>query len=221
MPTPRAPAQRAELVATLRGLTDEQWHAETLCDGWDAGDVAAHLVVREREPIAALGVLGGPLAPLTRRRIQARRSRGRERMLDELAAGPTWWVSAGRLDVSQAVEDWIHHEDVRRGGAGLEPRPTSSRMRGPLWAAAGRFARVNLGRCPAPGVVALVDGERSLRLLVGTGSRFARPTDAAPEVTVSGSAGELALWASGRRGASVDVTGDADLRGAVDTRTRS
>lgn len=33
----------------LADLDDTQWEAETLCTGWDAGDVAAHLVVRERE----------------------------------------------------------------------------------------------------------------------------------------------------------------------------
>ena len=49
--------------------------APTLCEGWTTGDLAAHLVLRERRPDAAGGVIGGPLAGYTARvqqRIRAR-----------------------------------------------------------------------------------------------------------------------------------------------------
>ena len=38
----------------------------TLCEGWQTRDLAAHLVLRERRPDAAAGVMGGPLAGLHR-----------------------------------------------------------------------------------------------------------------------------------------------------------
>jgi len=41
--------------------------APTLCEGWTTGDLAAHLVLRERRPDAAAGVTGGPLAGYTAR----------------------------------------------------------------------------------------------------------------------------------------------------------
>ena len=47
----------------LCALLDETGpDAPTLCEGWTTGDLAAHLVLRERRPDAAAGVAGGPLA---------------------------------------------------------------------------------------------------------------------------------------------------------------
>jgi len=51
--------------------------APTLCEGWLTRDLAAHLVLRERRPDAAAGVLGGPLAGHTervQRRLAERRT---------------------------------------------------------------------------------------------------------------------------------------------------
>src|SRR5215468_12485655 len=54
--------------AALCALLDETGpDAPTLCEGWRTGDLAAHLVLRERRPDAALGILGGPLAGYTDR----------------------------------------------------------------------------------------------------------------------------------------------------------
>src|SRR5580692_1969094 len=44
--------------------------APTLCAGWNTDDLAAHLVLREHRPDAAVGVLGGPLARYTARAQQ-------------------------------------------------------------------------------------------------------------------------------------------------------
>src|ERR1700743_2358756 len=41
--------------------------APTLCEGWRTGDLAAHLVLREHRPDAAVGIMGGPLAGPPRR----------------------------------------------------------------------------------------------------------------------------------------------------------
>lgn len=217
----RAQAQRRELVDTLGGLSDEQWQAETLCAGWDAGDLVAHLVVRERDPLAAAGaVFGGPVERHHDRRMAERKQRGRDRLLAELADGPTWWMSVGPLDTVQAVEDWIHHEDVRRGGAGLPGRPTTADMAEPLWVAALRFARVTLARTRAPGVVRLTDGQRSESLRIGSTRSASRPDDA-PDVTVTGSAGELALFATGRTAADVVIDGEAEIVAALSQNRRS
>src|SRR5205814_6879226 len=45
--------------------------APTLCEGWRTRDLAAHLVLRERRPDAAAGLMGGPLAGHTRRAHEA------------------------------------------------------------------------------------------------------------------------------------------------------
>ena len=217
----RATAQRQELVTLLRELTDEQWEADSLCEGWDVGDVAAHLVVRERDPLAAAGVVfGGPVGRYHERRLRDRKERGPDQLVAELAAGPTWWMRLGPMDTAQAVEDWIHHEDIRRGGAGLDARQTSPDMAEPLWDAALRFARATFARTPASGVVRLTDGERAQSLRIGS-SRFAPVTDDPPDVTVTGPAGELALFATGRTAADVRVDGEPALRDALTGNTRS
>src|SRR5215467_11727435 len=58
--------------AALCALFDETGpQAPTLCAGWRTADLAAHLVLRERRPDAAVGILGGPLARHTQRVNQA------------------------------------------------------------------------------------------------------------------------------------------------------
>src|SRR5690606_41760222 len=42
-----ARAERADLLAFLRGLTPEQWEAPSLCAGWRVRDVVAHVVSYE------------------------------------------------------------------------------------------------------------------------------------------------------------------------------
>lgn len=54
--------ERLDLAALLLALGPA---APTLCAGWNAADLAAHLVIRESRPDAALGILGGPLANWT------------------------------------------------------------------------------------------------------------------------------------------------------------
>ena len=72
----------------LCALLDETGpDAPTLCEGWTTGDLAAHLVLRERRPDAAAGVAGGPLAGYTARVQQRIRAGSRS---------PTWCGPSGR-----------------------------------------------------------------------------------------------------------------------------
>ena len=202
--------QRQSLSDLLEGLTPVQWDAETLCAGWDAGDIAAHLVVREREPLAGPGILlPGPFQAFTRRRQLAWKARGRDAVLRALRAGPPWPLS-GPLGNGQVVEDWIHEQDVRRGGAQAGPGESAPQLGPLLWVAAKRFA----SRTLAVGdlVVELTDGERRHRLTAQRWLPIARETDAPASVTITGPAGELLLYAAGRRGAGVTITGDPSAR---------
>ena len=58
---------RDERLALCVLLDESGPQAPTLCEGWLTADLAAHLVLRERRPDAALGILGGPLAGYTDR----------------------------------------------------------------------------------------------------------------------------------------------------------
>ncbi|WP_336086884.1 maleylpyruvate isomerase family mycothiol-dependent enzyme [Nocardia sp. SSK8] len=47
-------AERAEMIALLRGLTDEQWETESLCAGWRVREVVGHLLTDTLGPLAYL-----------------------------------------------------------------------------------------------------------------------------------------------------------------------
>lgn len=201
--------QREVLCDLLDTLTAEQWTAETLCDGWDAGDVAVHLLVREREPWTMPGILlGGPFGAFTAQRMRRKKQgTGRESLIAALRAGPPLPLRVGPLGRAQIGEDWIHTEDIRRGGAqaGSGPADPAS-VRDALWASSGLFTRQALSVLRVPGVVAVQD-DAGRRRAFKVGGRLALGTTGPAGSTVGGSPGELALWAAGR-GAVAEVTID-------------
>jgi uncharacterized protein (TIGR03083 family) len=69
---------RDERLALCTLLDKTGPDAPTLCEGWNTGDLAAHLVLRERRPDAAAGVIGSP-AELTMW-VMGRRSAARVRL---------------------------------------------------------------------------------------------------------------------------------------------
>lgn len=215
--------QRATLCDLLESLTDEQWAAETMCGGWDAGDIAAHLLVRERETWAAGGVVFPPLAGLTASRMAKRKARGRAAMIGRLRSGPPRLAQYGIFGRVQVGEDYIHTEDVRRGGAAaLEGTADLTPDDGTgdaaidelLWQAVGRFALQAFGGVDVAGVLGMTDGVRTRAYQLG--GRFPRPAaDGQADATVSGTAGELLLWTTARASADVALNGDPDLVGAL------
>src|SRR5690348_13155465 len=73
----RVSYSREERLALCDLLDATGPEAPTLCAGWQTRDLAAHLVLRERRPDAAAGVLGGPVARHTarvQRRLGQRKS---------------------------------------------------------------------------------------------------------------------------------------------------
>src|SRR6185437_21116 len=111
--------------------------APTLCEGWTTGDLAAHLVLREHRPDAAAGVVGGPLAGYTARVQQRLRNRFPFPDLVRIirSGPPTLSVMAlpGMDERVNAVECFVHHEDVRRATPGWEPRELGSGESDMLW----------------------------------------------------------------------------------------
>jgi uncharacterized protein (TIGR03085 family) len=183
----------------LCNLMDEVGpEAPTLCVGWTARDLAAHLVVRESRPDVAGGILLPALARYTNRVQSSIAQRPWTELVDRVRSGPPWW-SPWRLpwvgDLGNTMEFFVHHEDVRRARTGWEPRPTDSRRAGVLWGLL-RAAGVLYRKSPVGVVLRTPDGsERTAR----RGERL---------VTVVGSPEELTLHAFGRDQAIVDIEGD-------------
>lgn len=104
-------AERAALCDTFERLGPD---APTLCVGWTTADLAAHLVVRERNPFAGPGIVfGGPFVSYTNGAMEKQKIKGYAAMLDTLRSGPPAFMVATMAGVN-VNENWIHHEDARR-----------------------------------------------------------------------------------------------------------
>jgi uncharacterized protein (TIGR03085 family) len=222
--------------AALSDLLDETGPAEpTLCEGWNTVDLVAHLVLRENRPDTAAGVMGGPLAGYTRRaqrKLIGRASYGE--LVARFRAGPSRlspFSLPGLDERANVVEFFTHHEDVRRGQPGWEPRKLDAGLADELWARL-RLARLMLRKAPVGIEFARDDQAQPGPAGTTAGGTAAAGGDAprvritararAPLVTVTGTPAELTLWALGRTSAArVRLDGsEAAVRALRDTRWR-
>jgi len=193
----------------------------TLCAGWRTADLAAHLVLRERRPDAALGVMGGPLAGHTRT-VQERLIRQAPfgRMVEQIRTGPpraSVFAIPGADARLNVVEYFVHHEDVRRAQPDWEPRDLDDELSDLLWRQLGR-TRLMLRKAPV-GVEFAREGQNG-----GAGAPVRITAKRrAPMVTVTGAPAELMMWAFGRtQAAHVRLTGsDPDVAALASSRWRS
>ena len=115
-------------------------------------------------------------------------------------------VRAARLVADPARRAWtrlvngaelfIHHEDVRRGEPGWEPRGADETRDGALWALVSRTGRLLYRRSPVGVAVRRPTGEQAV---IKTGRGL---------VTVEGEPGEILLHGSGRDAARVELHGE-------------
>lgn len=176
--------------------------APTLCEGWSTADLAAHLVLREHRPDAAVGILGGPMARYT--------AKAQRKLLDKtpfpklvnaIRSGPPRFSLFGIPGVdakANFTEYLVHHEDVRRARPNWEPRELDDGLTDAIWGALSQ-ARLMLRKVPVGIEFARddtrerADGKRAVRMTV---------RGRTPVVTVIGAPAELLMWTFGRTGAA-------------------
>jgi uncharacterized protein (TIGR03085 family) len=177
--------------------------APTLCEGWDAYDLAVHLYVREADPMAGPGIMIPALADTTERRMRRAKERyGFAEVVDKVRNGPPP-VSIYALPKLgpqlNTAEYFVHHEDVRRAQPSYSVRELPAGQQDGLWKAV-RVAAKGMTRKSPTGVV--------LQRPDGASSVAKRPTEHG-SVTVTGEPGELVLFCFGRqRVADVQLDGD-------------
>jgi uncharacterized protein (TIGR03085 family) len=194
-----AKSERAALVDTLEAVGPD---APTLCTGWTTRDLAAHLLLRERHPVAAAGILVSPLAGYAERRQKSIARRDFAKLLAELRHPPLWSPTSNPLadEAFNLLEMYIHHEDVRRAQPGWRPRAIDPGLSGALWNVVRRTGRLALRRFRA---AVVIDAPEHERISAGAGG---------PEVCVRGKPEELAIFLSGRQAAAdVTLTGPDEL----------
>jgi uncharacterized protein (TIGR03085 family) len=207
MTNPLDARERVQLCARFDELGPD---APTLCEGWTTFDLAAHLVVRERNPLAGPGILIGdkvaPLARATEAAMAREKRRGYDAVVERVRTGPPLGPFAvpGLRTQINLVEYAVHHEDVRRAN-GQPPRADVPDLQDALWPLLLRLGRFALRGIPhGVGVeLARPDGEAEV---VRRGARVVR---------VAGEPLELLLWAYGR-GAHSEATFEGDRQADVD-----
>ncbi|GAB3197150.1 TIGR03085 family metal-binding protein [Nocardioides hungaricus] len=162
--------------------------APTLCAGWTASDLMAHLVVRERRPVASAGNVVGRLSGLTRRAMARQQATGYEATVERFRTPAPLLRAAPPLDEAMnGFELLVHHEDLRRGGPAWEPRSLPDAELDLLWRRLTRGIGFFGRRLPVPTVIRRDD----------TGATATAKKGADP-VTVTAPVVELVLFLFGR-----------------------
>ncbi|UZN01590.1 TIGR03085 family metal-binding protein [Cellulomonas sp. S1-8] len=192
--------ERGWLADALRAADPQD---PTLCDGWQARHLAAHLVLREHPGVASGAVRGGLGAATERLAATATDPAGYAALVDRFAAPPPRWSPltwAG--DAVNLTEYFVHTEDVRRGTGARTPRDLPDALAEALWSQLVRMAALRLRRL-GPGVVLVRDDD--VRCAAHS------PRTGHGTVVLRGGVGELVLAVSGRlQAADVRVDGTPD-----------
>jgi uncharacterized protein (TIGR03085 family) len=188
------------LLADL--LEAEGPEAPTLCEGWTTRDLAAHLVVRERRPDAAGGILIKPLAARLERVMAEFAAKPYEELIQLIRTGPPRFSPFSLKQVeelSNTVEYYVHTEDVRRARPDWAPRDLDPVFQNALWSRLERSARLMGRGAPTGLVLRRPDGQTAVA------------HRGAPVVTVTGEPSELLLFLYGRQNAAnVELDGDKE-----------
>jgi uncharacterized protein (TIGR03085 family) len=204
--TPLDQGERDELCDLLLTLGPD---APTLCEGWTTLDLAAHLVIREREPLSTAGILSPRFAGYTQRRQDVAADKGLDALVAKLRTPPLVpWRVPGVRTLFNLNEYVVHHEDVRRAN-GLGRRPDRSDLDDAMWKVLAGSARMSTRKLGDVGLdLVRPDGER----------RAARKGE--PTATLTGPPIELALYLNGRKAnAEVDLAGPPEAIAAVESAT--
>jgi uncharacterized protein (TIGR03085 family) len=194
---------RAERTALAELMLEVGPDAPTLCTGWTARDLAAHIIVRESRPEAA-----GLVIPALHGRLEQVQAQVAQRpypdLVESVRTGPPWWnpQRIGFVEaVSNTIEFFVHHEDVRRAQDGWEPRVLTDEQAAQLWAVVPTTVKAIAQRSPVGVTARPTDGPTA-----GTDTVLRSRT---PGVTLVGPLGEIVLAVYGRETRGLEVQGDA------------
>jgi len=184
----------------------KDWFAGEIAERYDESTAGkpAGPVVDFLLPFADGGALelaigtGRVAVPLAERGVPVTGIELSPHMVEQLRTGPPAWSPSRVARIDEAMngaELFIHHEDVRRGLPGWEPRGADETRDGAVWDTLTRMGRMLYRHSPVGVVVRRPTGEQAV-IKTGTGL-----------VTVEGEPGEILLHAFGRDAVRVELRG--------------
>jgi uncharacterized protein (TIGR03085 family) len=162
--------------------------APTLCGDWDVKELLAHLVVRERSPLGAPGILVPRLEHLTDRAMHKAARRDLATLVRQLRAARSLLAVPVVDQLVNTLEFFVHHEDIRRAQHGWTPRALDDRTNDVLWRAITVGGRALVRPAGVPVSIRRADSRDTSVLRRGS-----------DPVVVTGPVGELVMFLYGRR----------------------
>lgn len=186
------PMSRSERAALCNTALEMGEDAPTLCGRWTVKDLVIHLLVRERDPRGAPGIVIPQLEGLTDRASRRLADQDFTTLVERVRSGPPRWSPFSLPVVEPAVntlEFFVHHEDIRRAAPGWRPRELTHGEQKALWRA---ISVTGKGLVRPAGVPVEIRWNRDDRVRTATLRRGQEP------VVVSGAPAEIALFLFGR-----------------------
>ena len=183
--------------------------APTLSGEWTAKDLLVHLVVREYSPVGAAGIAIGPLEKVTELDMKRVGRKDFGSLVGKVRGRGLTFYSLPVVDqLANTLEDFVHHEDLRRAQPDWQARSLDPADEDALWRAI---------RVAAPGLTRKAGVPLRIRRTDTGDGQTVRP--GSDPVEVAGPVSEVVLFIFGRdqvRGLSVEGPPErvAALRGS-------
>jgi uncharacterized protein (TIGR03085 family) len=159
----------------------------TECTGWTAKDLVIHLLVRERRPLGAAGIVLSPFSAFTARASAGYEKQAYDGLVEKLRSVGPMFALPGVDKAANTFEFVVHHEDLRRARPEWAPRQLDPADVDALWAQLSKGMSFFGRRLPRPTVVRRVD----------TGDSAVAKKGSHP-VIITGDVVELILFLFGR-----------------------
>lgn len=201
-----AQRERHELADLMDAVGPE---APTLCEGWNTRDLAVHLVMRERRPDAAVGIIVKPLSGYTEKVERGFADRGYAGLVGDVRNGPptvSIFGVPGMDGLANLFEYAIHHEDVRRAIPDWQPRELPAGEQDLIWSRLAKGGRLLARSCPTG--LALRRTDTGETCVIKKGS---------PMVVLVGEPLEMLLRLYGRKAVRLQVEGDESAVAAFES----
>jgi uncharacterized protein (TIGR03085 family) len=186
------PMSRTERAALCNTALDAGEQAPTLCGTWTVKDLVIHLLIRERDPLGAPGIMVPRLEALTQRSTRRLAQQDFSSLVERVRKGPPKWSPMSLPPVDRAantIEYFVHHEDIRRAAPGWEPRELTEREQRAIWRAITMAGKALVRTAAVPVEIRWSGAERDRSAVLRKGDEPA---------VVSGAPAELAMFLFGR-----------------------